>query len=77
MKYQRFQLIFSISEKSRDIQGLKKLMMKLQFLEYGLKKIFRRFTAYIQQNDVFVGALTVEEHLFLQSKVFFSVTVKI
>ena len=55
--------------KSRDIQGLKKLMMKLQFMEYGLKKIFRRFTAYIQQNDVFVGTLTVGEHLFLQSKI--------
>ena len=32
---------------------------------------FENHQAYIQQNDVFVGALTVEEHLFLQSKVKF------
>ena len=35
------------------------------------KSLFENHQAYIQQNDVFVGALTVEEHLFLQSKVKF------
>ena len=33
-----------------------------------VKEDISKLSAYVQQNDVFVGALTVEEHLFLQAK---------
>ena len=41
-----------------------------------VKEDISKLSAYVQQNDVFVGALTVEEHLFLQAKLRLSTETK-
>ena len=65
--FQRFQACFQLrslnGSRGNDLSGQLSIS-----LTAGNPK------AYIQQNDVFVGALTVEEHLFLQSKVNFQIS---
>ena len=51
----------------RNIQGLK-IDGKITVNGVDVKEDISKLSGYIQQNDVFVGALTVEEHLFLQAK---------
>jgi len=51
----------------RNIQGLR-IDGNITVNGVNVKEDISKLSGYIQQNDVFVGALSVEEHLFLQAK---------
>jgi len=51
----------------RNIQGLK-TDGRITVNGVEVKEHISKISAYVQQNDVFVGAMTVAEHLFLQAK---------
>ena len=51
----------------RNIKGLK-IKGRVSVNGMEVKEDISRISAYIQQNDVFVGALTVQEHLLFHAK---------